>query len=158
MILQYIRDVVGTNVFASKLGFHVCTHSGIPYLEGVLDRFRTESRFVAVSDTCDQRITRPAGTWLRRRTYTVVILSRYKLGYIKDYERALDECRELYRQLLSRFLHDLGAMQNKLLYMDLTDVKSEELGGEFLNNTTGLYFLLTVDQPIDISYKKNEWI
>lgn len=157
-MIDYLLSLARENRLARELDFRPCTFSGINYLEGLLQQFRDAGRLFAVSDVCDENLIQRGGSWIKRRVFTVYILSCFDPGDMDDYNRALGETRELYRQVLSRLLHDEGRMQGRLLYLDLSSVKSQELGGMFLNGATGLYFVLRMDQPIDISYNAENWI
>ena len=61
------------------------------------------------------------------------------------------------RQFHSRFIIDEADMQNELIYLGVANVKSRELGGNFLDSATGLYFTISMDEPINLVYDKSEW-
>lgn len=42
-------------------------------------------------------------------------------------------------------------------FLDLTQVYSSELGRWSMNGVTGLYFMITSDEPIDIQYDESLW-
>ena len=74
-----------------------------------------------------------------------------------SYSEALDTCRELMRQLHSKFIIDEADLQNDLVYLNVGNVKSRELGGQFLDSATGLYFTISMDEPTDLRYNAAEW-
>lgn len=49
------------------------------------------------------------------------------------------------------------AADGSMLYLDVSDIRSNELGGQFLNGCTGLYFMLTMERPVDLCYAPSEW-
>lgn len=154
---SYIAMLTHANRLAVENNFKAVTCSGINYLEGLLQHFQTTANFVAVSDVCDESTLQVGGGWMKRRLITVFILSRYKYGDTEAYHRALTLCRELYRQFFSRLLHEADDWTNDHLFLNLADVRSTELGGQFLNGATGLYFMLTMDEPTDVSFADDEW-
>lgn len=154
---DYFSSLCLTNRLAVEHNFKPVTCSGINYLEELLTQFQTTANFVAVSDVCDESTLQVGGGWMKRRLITVFILSRFTFGDPKSYAAALTLCRELYRQFLSRLLHEADDWTNEHLFLNLTDIRSQELGGTFLNGCTGLYFMLTMDEPTDISYNSEEW-
>jgi len=153
----YVEGMTGANRLAQEKGFTFCTCSGLSYLEELLQNYQGVSNFVAVSDLCDESTMQVGGGWMKRRLFTVFILARTPYGDMKAHKKAMALCRELYRQMLSRLLQDEADLKNDLIYLNLQDVRSSELGGSFLNGCTGLYFMLTMDEPTDISFNEEEW-
>ena len=70
---------------------------------------------------------------------------------------ALDTCRELFRQVHSYLLRDSVLQQAEITYLGVGEIKSQELGGQFLNGCTGLLFMLPVDEPINLCFEPTEW-
>jgi hypothetical protein len=66
-------------------------------------------------------------------------------------------CRELFRQFHSRFIVDEHRLQSELTYMAVDEIRCRELGGQFLNGCTGLYFMVALDEPTDLQYNQHEW-
>lgn len=153
----YIARLTEENLLCQANHFKPTTCSGIEYLEEMLQNFQTTSHFIATSDVCDESLRQVGGGWMKRRLFTVFILARYTYGDQPSLRRALSLCREVYRQFLSRLLHEESALQGDLLFLNLADVRSQELGGTFLNGCTGLYFMLTMDEPTDITYQIDQW-
>jgi len=155
--ISYIKQLTSENVLCQKEGFQFCTCSGVNYLEELLRRYQRWSSFVAVSDVCDETTGQRGGGWTRRRLFTTFILRRFKYGDMTSQRAARDLCREVYRQFQSRLLFDEDKHNNRMLFLNFEDIRSQELGGEFINGCTGLYFMLTMDEPTDISYNAAEW-
>lgn len=91
-----------------------------------------------------------------------VFLQRCEEGFemarnMDDYESAMAMCREVQRQLHSRLLHDASQYQDDLMQLSLRDIRSRELGGSFLNGCTGLYFMVSMDEPTELCYNPEEW-
>ena len=153
----YIKDLTKQNCLANDHQFVPCTCSGIGYLEDVLSRLRNERAFVCVSDVCEESITRHGGGWFKRRVFTVFLLSRYNVRDTEDYHTKMNLCRGLFRQFHSRFIVDEHRLQSELTYMAVDEIRSRELGGQFLNGCTGLYFMVALDEPTDLQYNQDEW-
>ena len=76
-----------------------------------------------------------------------------------DREEKLNICRYIFRQFLSRPLHDKEYQKfgDQLEYLNLNQVYSTELGRYSMNGCTGLYFMLTSDEPTDLQYDESAW-
>lgn len=155
--IQYMHDLTTANKLAIDKEFQAVTCSGINYLEGMLEQYQTTANFVCTTDTCQETTFQQSGGWFKRRVYTVFILARHEYGNMDDYAAKLAICRRLFRQLQSRFLHDSELLQTQMLYLHTEDIRSNELGATFLNGCTGLYFMLSMDEPTDIAYNPEEW-
>ena len=154
---NYLYELVEKNKLARTHEFYPCSCSGISYLEEMLSNSRSHKAFVCLTDTSEDSTTRKSGGWFKRRVFTVFILCRYNTRSQEDYREKLGVCRELFRQLHSRFLIDEHDLQNELAYLDVENIRSRELGGQFLNGCTGLYFMLAIDEPIDLQYDATAW-
>lgn len=153
----YMADIAAKNRFAQARGFHPCTCSGINYLEGMLQQYRTASNFICTSDVCDEATFQRSGGWFKRRSVMVFLLMRYRVGDEAARRARMDDCRELLRQIQSRLVYDNQRLATEDLYLNLDALRSSEIGGVFLNGCTGLYFMLSVDEPASLEYDINEW-
>lgn len=155
---SYIYNMVRANRLAAQHGFLPCSCSGLGYLEGMLANMRTARAFACVSDVCEESTVRHGGAWFKRRVFTVFLMARYDTRHEEDYRAKLGVCRELFRQMHSRFILDEARLQSDLCYLAVDDIRSRELGGQFLNGCTGLYFMLALDEPVDLQYNDAEWV
>lgn len=156
--IGYFRELWESNKLAQKLGYKFCTCSGIETLQGPLQQFRTANAFFCVDDTNEGATFRGrSGGWYKKRTVTVFLLHRYTLKDMATYATALGRCRALLRQLLTRMLVDEDALSNDMVYLRAESVLSRELGQYFLNGCTGLYFMVEVSEPIDLTFDAEEW-
>ena len=117
------------NKLAKTHGFFPCVCSGINSLEEVLENFRRQSAFFAVDDTNDGVTERRSGGFFKKRTFTVFLMKRYTFN----------------------------DMSNELVYLNTDNVYMRELGEYFINGCTGLYFMIDVSEPIDLSFNADEW-
>lgn len=154
---KYIERLARECRAAAAAGFTPCHCSGVAYLEGVLDRLRTARAFVCIDDVCEESTVQRGGGWYKRRVFTVFLLHRYDVRRLGDLMEKMDLCRELLRQFHSRMIHDADNLGNRLTYLDVANVRSRELGGDFLNGCTGLYFMVAIDEPTDLQFRPDEW-
>lgn len=153
----YLSDIAAKNRFAKAHGFYACTCSGINYLEEPLNKFRTKANFICTSDVCDESTYQKSGGYFNRRSVMVFILMRYRQNDETDRRAKMADCRELLRQIQSRLVRDNEKLVLEDLYLNIDVFRSSELGGVFLNGCTGLYFMLSVDEPASLEYDINEW-
>ena len=156
--IAYFESLWRGNKLAQAEGFKFCTCSGIESLQGPLTQYRTANAFFCVDDTNDGAMFRGRnGGYFKRRTFTVFLMHRYNIKDMTTYTAALDKCRTLFLQLLSRMIIDEDDLSNELVYLRSDNVLSRELGQYFLNGCTGLYFMVEVSEPIDITYDASLW-
>lgn len=153
----YMQELCRRNRLARSSGYHTTACSGMGHLEGLLQEFRSQNKLVAVSDVCDERTVQLAGGWFKRRLFTVYLTHPYTFQDMASFRAAMDTCRELYRQFQSRMLRDAATFAYRGASLNVGDIRSQELGGTLLNGVTGLLFMVTLDEPTDISYNREEW-
>lgn len=88
---------------------------------------------------------------------TVFITHPFEFRDMKSHRQAMDACRELYRQFQSRMLRDAASAAYRRFTLNMGDIRSQELGGTILSGAIGLMFMITMDEPTDISYDPAEW-
>lgn len=156
---KYFADLCASNRLAQDKNFKFCTCSGIQSLQGPLDRFRTANAFFCIDDTNDGALFQgKGGGWYKKRTFTVILMHRYSFGNEEARLAAIDVCRELFRQLMSKMIIDADDMKNELVYLHTENVLSRELGQYFLSGCTGLYFMIDVSEPVNLVYDHSQWI
>ena len=156
--IGYFRGLYEHNVLALTSGFRFCTCSGPGGLQGMLQQFRTANAFFCVDDTCDGRITRQRnGGYFNTRVLMVYLLRRYNIKTMDSYQAALDVCRRLLQQLMSRMIIDEDDLANEMVYLRTDSLRTNELGQYFLNGCTGLYFRVEVNEPVDLTFDASQW-
>jgi len=154
----YFSALCNSNKFSVKHGFRFCTCSGIEQLQGPLQSFRATNAFFCLDDTNDGSLFQgKSGGWFKKRTFTVFLLHRYDMKREQDRIMVLHRCRELFRQLCTRLLIDADDLENEMVYLHTENILSRELGQYFLNGCTGLYFMIDVSEPVDLTYNEAEW-
>ena len=157
--IAYFTKLCEENKTCRDNKFVATTCSGPDTVQGVLQKFRKASNFIMVSDTVDSNTHSAGEGFFERNVYTVWILAAYKHDDMEDREKKLNLCRYIFRQFISRILHDKyrEAFDGQLEFLDLRQIYSSELGRYSLNGVTGLYFMLNSDEPIDVQYDESLW-
>jgi hypothetical protein len=156
--IAYFRNLHEHNVLAQSQSFQFCTCSGPSGLQGMLERFRTGNAFFCVDDTCDGMISRQRnGGYFNRRVLMVYLLHRFNIKSTDSYQSALNICRALLQQLMSRMIIDEDDLANEMVYLRTDTLRTNEIGQYFLNGCTGLYFRVEVNEPVDLTFDASQW-
>ncbi|GAP73087.1 hypothetical protein SAMD00024442_6_51 [Candidatus Symbiothrix dinenymphae] len=156
----YFSEICEKNKITSAGNYKFCRVSGLSYMEEVIQHFKSENAYFCVDDTEDGTLMNMDKGPVERRQYTVFLLKKYPLRTDDSMTRqheALNECREIYRQIAKKLIRDKRFLENDLVYLHLDRIPFYEIPGYFISGCTGLYFMLTVDNPIDLCYDGNEW-
>lgn len=155
---EYFSSLCEKNRLARNHGFRSCTCSGIETLQGPLEKFRSTKAFFCLDDVNEgQMYQGRGGGFYKKRTFTVFLLHRYTFGDEADRIAKLGICRQLFAQLSSRMIRDSKKLRSDLIYLGVDNILCRELGKYFLNGCTGLYFMIDVEEPVDLVYDPEEW-
>lgn len=132
--------------------------SSMQHLEEVLDNFRYDQAFFAVDDTENGDTFKSGGGWMMRRTFVVYIIKQYDHKDMSTQVAALEQCREIYENTLKKLIKDKASLANQMVYLSTDRINYNEIPGIFANSSTGLFFMVPVDIPVDLSWKEEEWI
>lgn len=155
---DYFNNLLAKNRLAADAGFIFCTCSGIESLQGPLDMFRKKSAFFCLDDVNDGRMYQArGGGFYKKRTLTVFIMHRHKFNDEDDRLAKLAICRNLFRQVSSRLLVDSKKLRSDLIYLNAGNILCREFGQYFMNGCTGLYFMVDVEEPVDLKFNGDEW-
>lgn len=157
--IAYFYALTERNKLAQEKGFVPVTISNTDNLEGLMEEYRDNDRFVAVTDTNSGNLSSPDGAYgfSKRRAYTVFILSAYEYGNMQSRQEELELCRELFLQFVSRILRDKYLYDEKQMYFDTHAIPNQELGRYYLSGVAGLHFTLYVQEPVDLQYEEDQW-
>lgn len=157
--ITYFTEMTQHNRLAQEHGFLPVVFSGTDNLEGLLEEFRDNDRFVAISDTNTGNLSSPDGAYgfSKRRAYTVFILSAYEYNNEQSRQAELELCRTLFLQFVSRIIFDKFQYQEKMMYFDTQSIPNQELGRYYLSGMTGLFFTLYVQEPVDLVFDASQW-
>lgn len=151
-------QTLATKLKATKTNYCFCRVSGINNLEDVLANGQRYKAFFAVDDSDDGVTIQRGGGYFNRRAIVVYILKKYKITDMTDRENTMNECRSIYKSILSKLIKDCSDYSPfELSYLDKTRIPYHEVPGMFAVETTGLYFILTIEEPIELVYDATEW-
>ncbi len=153
----YFGALCRQNRLAQVHGFQLCRCSGLNGLQEAIDKFRMASAFFCIDDTTDGTTFERNGGYFQRRVFTVFLLKNYQFDNMQDRMDSLMVCRRLFAQLYSRMLVDSDRLYNELIYLNTNRVHFREIENYFLNGCTGLYFMIDVDEPVNLAYDEAEW-
>lgn len=138
----------------TKDKYRFCRVSGVNALEEVIENFKTSKFFFAVDDSQDGNTFRGAGGgYFERKQYTVYILGRAEYGNMEQRETVLAEARTIFRSILSRLIKD----KLTIPVLSAENTRFYEVPPAFAFGTSGLYFIFTVENPVNLVYDAAEW-
>lgn len=139
--------------------FKFCRVSDKNTLEDLVNNSRTSNAFFCVDDTEDGQIMPAASGYVERRVYFVWILKKYHskgTNAMISQDEAMNTCREIYRDIVSRLITDQDKLQSGLTYMS-DRFPFWEIPLMLFPETAGLYFSITVDTPLSLCINPDKW-
>jgi len=127
--------------------------SGVAALEGVLENARRNKHFFAVDDSQDGTTIRRGGAYFEQRPYTVFILGKADYGDMQKREEVIAEAKTIYRHLVSRLIKD----KISIPLLDMERIRFYEVPPAFATGCSGLYFVFTVENPVNLVYDAEAW-
>jgi len=140
----------------TKTGYKFCRVTGINYLEEILSSSPGEKNFFAVDDTDDGVTIRKGSGYFQRRAIVIFLLKNFDVINQIDREIKLNETRLIRNQLVSKLLRDSNEIQD-LLYLDKMRIPYKEVPGFFANGTCGIYFIITLEEPVSLIFNTDDW-
>lgn len=153
----YFGELCRKNKLARQHDFQFCRCAGLNGLQEAIGKFRSASAFFCIDDTTDGTTFQRNGGFFQRRVFTVFLLKSYRFDNMSERMVSLMICRMLFAQVYSYMIADSESLMNDLIYLNTDRVHFREIENYFLNGCTGLYFMIDVDEPINLSYEKEEW-
>lgn len=139
--------------------FKFCRVSDKNTLEDLVSNSRTSNAFFCVDDTEDGQIVPVAGGYVERRVYFVWILKKYHSkgsSSMISLDEAMNSCREIYRDIVSRLITDRDKLRSGLTYMS-DRFPFWEIPLMLFPETAGIYFSITVDTPLCLCINPDKW-
>jgi hypothetical protein len=165
--LDYFKNLGEKNRLCKLHGFKPVFCSGPDSIEGVMNEFQKTANFVMVDDTTDGNRFSEGVSFFQRRVYTVFILASYKWDDMKDRKIKLDLCREIFKQFIRRMIWDKNRLESEdedddFTFLNVEKIYSKEYGRYTMNGVTGLYFMVSNDEPESMEYEdelqmESEW-
>jgi len=154
---EYFKNICETNKKTKTGNYRFCRITGISHMEEVIQNFQKEKAYFCIDDTEDGNIIEKGGGYFERRQHTVFLLKKYAFNKMDEQHDALNECRQIYRQIVKKLIHDRRLLENEMTYLHVDRIPFYEVPGYFISGCTGLYFMVTVDIPTDLCYDSDEW-
>ncbi len=153
--VEYFRSV-NSRLKLTRDKYEFCRSTGLANLEELISGAQKHQNFTVVDDSDDGVTVRKGGGYFNRRSVIVYILTKYNFKSLEDRANKLNEVRKIHTRFLSRLIHDSNVMP-ELSYLDKSRIPYHEVPGYFIAGTTGLYFVITVDEPVDLQYDNEDW-
>ena len=155
--IAYFTELAQRNKLCTQNNFVVAKVSGIGYLEQMLENFRENSNFIGVEDSTSEEIISNGNGYFSARIFTVYIIAGYDVRDVDDHNAKAELCKEIRRQFITRMLIDKTRYEDKLIFMNTNKIMGQGLGTMFLNGATGLFFQMSVTEPVELIYNDEEW-
>ncbi len=158
--IAYFEQMTLHCKFAVDNNFVPVVISSVDELGSLLERYRTNDRFVAITDTNSGNLSSADGQYgfFKRRAFTVFIIAAYDYNDMEDWKMKMGICRTLFYQFCSRILRDKYEYDEKQMYFETRTFANQELGQSLLSGMTGLHFTLYEQEPIDLIYDETQWL
>ena len=153
---SYFENLTG-KLKLTKGKYLFCQVTGLDYMEGVLAAHASAKAYIAVDDT-DEGMTfqGSGGGFFIRRAVVVFILKKYDIKSQPDRTEKVNETRVVHSKFLARIIKDTRLVP-ELKFLDKSRIPFHEVPGYFVAGTCGIYFTLSIDEPIDLVYDVNDW-
>lgn len=155
---KYFRNLTELSRLAIEGRFFFGLCSGIGGLEDAIQEFSYQDAFVLLDETTNGALFRGrGGGWFKRRTFTIFILKRYDRLSMEDRRSKLEECRRLFLSMISRIIADEHRFGSDQTWFDTSTILCKEFGASLLNDCTGLFFTINMDEPVRLIVSEDEW-
>lgn len=157
--LEYFCSMARKNKIVKNGSFYVGYCSGPDGMDQVMAEYRDYANFILVDDTTSSNTVGDKPGFFDRKVYAVFILVGYENGNEEQYKVAINKARKIFKQMLSRVIRDKASfsMGKDLMYLNLQTVFSQEYGRYSFNGTTGLFFQLQNNEPLNLVFDQDEW-
>jgi hypothetical protein len=140
----------------TKGKYTFCRVTGLNYLEEILANSKASTAYLGVDDTDDGVTIQHGGAWFNRRAVVVYVLKKYKFGDEADREEKTNETRLIHKKLLAKLIKD-SSSEDGLMFLDKTRFPYHEVPGMFASGTCGLYFIVTLNEPVALVYNADDY-
>ncbi len=129
--------------------------SGISELEGIIANRKRHNYFVAVDNAEDGSTIQGQGRGFFERRPTTVFLCGFAGNDQQRKNSMLEELRGIYRDFVSKLIKDKS--ENPLLLINTERIPFYEIPSSFADGIIGIYFIVTVDNQINLVYDASKW-
>lgn len=157
-VYTYFTEIAKKLKASKDNGFHPCKVSGLANMEEVIAGFKGKKAYFAIDDTNDGITYKGnGGGYFDRKQYIVYLLYKVPQNNMDAQHIGLNICRTIFHSICTKLIKDRQKLANEMTYLDTTRIPFYELEGYSIAGCTGLYFMITVDQPINLCYNADEW-
>ena len=153
--IAYFEDKNG-KLKLTKGNYTFCKVSGLNNMEEVIQKMKSSTSFLAVDDTDDGMTVKRGGAWFNRRTVFIYILKKFKQQDQSDRKAKVEETLLVHKSLLSKLIIDKHNVA-ELQFFDDNRIPFHEVPGMFVAETCGIYFSITIEEPISLEYDASQW-
>ncbi len=153
---DYFSSLLAHNKLAQEKGFKCFRCSGLDGFNDALTAYQRTMSMMCVNDVSEGYIELDNSPHTRR-VKTIFLARRHKVDDMNARDAAMDVLRELFRQLMSRFLKERNRLEQKLLYIN-SQIRFNEISRYFYNGCACAYFQITIDTYTDLRENAEEWI
>ena len=136
--------------------YKFCRVTGIDYMEDILSNIKSSAYF-AVDDTDDGVVVREGAGYFNKRVITVFLLRKFNISNQKDREEKLAETRLIRTKLIAKLIKDSNTLP-ELMFLDKSRFPYKEVPGYWAAGTCGIYFFITIKEPVSLVYDANDYI
>ena len=134
---------------------HFCRVSGLEGFEECIHSLQSTANFIAVSDIA-QGYTELNTTPHTRRVKTVFLAMRHAIDDMAARQLCMDTMRELFRQFMSKLIHEKTKQEQHNIYLD-SRISFQEIDQYFFSGCACAFFQIAVDTYTDLRYDPTEW-
>ena len=158
--LAYFKEMGDKNKLCRQNNFFVGFASGPDALDIIMSEYRDYANFILIDDTTAANTFCSKPGWFDRNDYTVWILAGFNYQDPLDYDAKLKLCRRIFKQFLSKMIHDKATYKygNALTFLHTENVYSMEFGRRSFNGATGVMMKINNDEAVDLRFDEDEWI
>lgn len=154
--VPYFENLCGNLKLTVQGRYKFSRVTGIEYLEDILSGIK-EPAYFAVDDTDDGVTVREGAGYFNKRVITVFLLRKFKVDNMIDREQKLEETRQIRTKIISRLIKD-STILPELMFLDKVRFPYKEVPGYWAAGTCGIYFFITVKDPVSLIYDANDYI
>ncbi|WP_419033310.1 hypothetical protein [Dysgonomonas gadei] len=155
---DYFSSICNTLKKSKDNGYYPCKVSGLANMEEVINAYQTQRAYFAIDDTNDGHTFKSSGGgYFDRKQYIVFILRKFAQNNMDQQKEFLQECRQIYKSVCKKLIKDKSKLVDNLIYLNTDRIPFYEIEGYGIAGCTGLYFIITVDEPTNLCYDASEW-
>lgn len=156
---DYFEKICKSNKLLVDNGFVFTRIGNNSLMTEVFEQMHRHPAILALSDVTNGNISMGgAGTYYRLRVFTIYLFMRCTPGDMNNYYKNLDTCRMAMQSVFSKLIVDSHELASQLVMLDTKRMPFNEFDGYLLNGHSGVSFMFTSQEPVNLCYNKDEWL